>query len=100
MKKAYVVAEVQVTNPVAYQDYLPLSTASIVKFGGKFIVRGGQREQCEGEDATNNDAWRTVIAEFPSLEHAKGWYASVEYTQAKAVRQANSIGRLFIVEGV
>ena len=100
MKKAYVVAEIQVTNPVAYQDYLPLSTASILKFGGKFIVRAGQRDQCEGADAAHNETWRTVIAEFPSLEHAQGWYASEEYGQAKAVRQANSIGRLFIIEGV
>ena len=99
MKKAYVVAEIKVTNPQAYQDYLPLSTASVVKFGGRFIVRGGQRDQVEGRDDLHNETWRTVIVEFPSLEHAQGWYRSVEYTQAKAVRQANSTSRLFIVEG-
>lgn len=100
MKKAYVVAEIQITDPVGYEDYRPLSTASIAKFGGKFLVRGGQRAQHEGTDAQHNETWRTVIAEFPSLEHAQGWYDSVEYTEAKAIRQANSIGRLFIVEGV
>ena len=100
MKKAYVVAEIQITDPVGYEDYRPLSTASIAKFGGKFLVRGGQRAQHEGGDAQHSEAWRTVIAEFPSLEHAQRWYDSVEYTEAKAIRQANSIGRLFIVEGV
>jgi uncharacterized protein (DUF1330 family) len=100
MKKAYVVAEIQITNPAAYEAYRPLSTASINKFGGQFLVRGGQREQHEGADASHSGEWRTVIAEFPSLEHAQRWYASVEYTEAKAIRQANSVGRLFIVEGV
>jgi uncharacterized protein (DUF1330 family) len=100
MKKAYVIAEIRVTNPVGYQDYLPLSTASIQNFGGKFIVRGGTRAQLEGSDPAHNDGWRTVVAEFPSLERAQEWYASAEYAKAKAVRQANSEGRLFIVEGV
>ena len=100
MKKAYVVAEIQITNPSAYEEYRPLAAASIHKFGGQFLVRGGQREQREGEDAAHGPGWRTVIAEFPSLEQAQRWYASVDYTEAKAIRQANSVGRLFIVEGV
>jgi uncharacterized protein (DUF1330 family) len=99
MKKAYVVAEIQVTNPAGYPDYLPLSTASVEQYGGKFLVRGGQRRQYEGGDATHSDQWRTVIVEFPSMEQARAWYESAEYTKARTVRQANSIGRLFIVEG-
>lgn len=100
MKKAYVVAEIQITDPENYKEYLPLSTASISKFGGQFLVRGGQREQHEGADPQHGSNWRTVITEFPSLEHAQRWYASVEYTEARAIRQANSVGRLFIVEGI
>lgn len=99
MKKAYVVAEIKVTNPTGYADYLPLSTASLAQHGGTFLVRGGQRAQKEGADDAHNEGWRTVITEFPSFEQAQAWYDSVEYTKAKAVRQANSIGRLFIVEG-
>lgn len=99
MKKAYAIAEIQVTNPAAYEDYRQLSTASVAQYGGQFLVRGGQREQREGNDAAHSDAWRTVIVEFPSLEQARIWYDSVEYAKAKAIRQANSVGRLFIVEG-
>jgi uncharacterized protein (DUF1330 family) len=99
MKKAYAVAEIQVTNPEGYEDYKLLSTASIVKFNGTFIVRGGARDQREGEDAAHNNGWRTVILEFPSMDHAQRWYESVEYARARDVRQANSVGRLFIVEG-
>lgn len=100
MKKAYVVAEIQVTNPEGYEDYKQLSTASIAKFNGTFIVRGGARDQREGEDAGHNSGWRTVILEFPSMDHAQRWYESVEYARARDVRLANSVGRLFIVEGV
>jgi uncharacterized protein (DUF1330 family) len=100
MKKAYVVAEIQVTNPVAYEDYRALSTAAAAQYGGQFIVRGGVREQFEGDDDLHNRDWRTVIVEFPSLAQARNWYNSPEYGMARAVRQANSIGRLFLVEGV
>lgn len=99
MKKAYVVAEIQITNPAGYADYIPLSTASLAQHGGSFLVRGGQREQLEGADELHNQQWRTVITEFPSLAQARAWYNSIEYTNAKGLRQANSIGRLFIVEG-
>lgn len=99
MSKAYVVAEVQVTNPEPYGEYRQLSTASVEQYGGRFLVRGGLRDQREGEDDAHNDQLRTVIVEFPSLEQARHWYESVEYTRARAIRQANSVGRLFIVEG-
>ncbi len=99
MKKAYVVAEIQVTDPNGYANYVPLSTASLAQYGGSFLARGGRRVQLEGADDSHNEQWRTVITEFSSLEQAQAWYDSVEYTKAKGLRQANSIGRLFIVEG-
>jgi len=99
MKKAYVVAEVKVTDPAGYAEYVPLSTASLAQYGGTFLARGGQRVQMEGGDDSHNADWRTVITEFASLEQARTWYDSVEYARARGLRQANSIGRLFIVEG-
>jgi uncharacterized protein (DUF1330 family) len=100
MKKAYVVAEVKVENPVPYEEYRKLTTDTVARHGGRFIARGGVRDQREGEDERHNDGWRTVIIEFPSLPDARAWYESAEYEKAKQIRLANSIGRLFIVEGV
>lgn len=100
MKKAYVVAEIQVTNPTEYAGYRELSTAAAAQYGGRFIARGGAREQLEGDDAQHNAEWRSVIIEFPSVEQARTWYHSPEYTKAREVRQANSVGRLFLLEGV
>jgi uncharacterized protein (DUF1330 family) len=99
MKKAYVIAEVKVLNQEPYEAYRSLTTDTVARHGGQFIVRGGKRDQREGGDEQHNDMWRTVIIEFPSLAAAQGWYDSVEYTKAKEIRLANSIGRLCIVEG-
>ena len=99
MKKAYVVAEINVTNPDGYAEYRELSTAAADKYGARFLVRGGTRVQREGTDEQHNDQWRTVIVEFASLDQAHAWYDSVEYSKAREIRLANSIGRLFIVEG-
>jgi uncharacterized protein (DUF1330 family) len=100
MPKAYVVAEIQVTNPEGYADYRALSTASLAQYGGTWLARGGKRTQFEGADGQHDENWRTVVVEFPSMEQARTWYESPEYTHAREIRQANSIGRLFIVEGV
>lgn len=100
MKKAYVVAEVQVSNPEPYEAYRTLTTETVAQHGGQFIARGGKRDQREGGDDAHNENWRTVIIEFPSLAAAQGWYDSVEYQKAKEIRLANSFGRLYIVEGV
>ena len=100
MSKAYVVAEINITNPEGYAEYRPLSTSSVAQYGGQFLVRGGVRVQKEGGDDEHHEGWRTVIAEFPSLAQAQLWYDSVEYSKARQVRLANSVGRLFIVEGV
>jgi uncharacterized protein (DUF1330 family) len=45
-------------------------------------------------------AGRLVIVEFPSVERAKEWWASPEYSEARAIRQATSEGTLVVIEGV
>ncbi|MDB5798966.1 MAG: D-fructose-6-phosphate amidotransferase [Paucimonas sp.] len=100
MPKAYVVAEIQVSNPERYPDYQPLANATIEQYGGRWLVRGGKRDQVEGGDEQHGNGWRTVIVEFDSLQQARKWYDSAEYTEAKALRLAYSTGRLFLVEGV
>ena len=100
MSEAYVVAEIRVTQPSGYADYVVESSASVAKYGGEFLVRGGPRQQFEGQDDRHSAEWRTVIVKFPSMQQARLWYHSVEYTKARAIRVAHSEGRLFLVEGV
>ena len=92
---AYVIADVDVTNPAGYEPYRPQAAASIAQFGGRFIVRGGAAELLEGTPAPG----RTVVIEFPDADTAKRWYFSDEYQQALKIRQANSTARVILVEG-
>jgi uncharacterized protein (DUF1330 family) len=41
-----------------------------------------------------------VVLEFPTIEAAKRWYASVEYGKAKPIRLQHAEGHLVLVEGV
>lgn len=93
---AYVIAHIDVKDPVRYEDYKRMSPISIGKFGGKFIARGGTTEVLEG-------SWepkRLVLLEFPSVERAREWWASDDYAPAKALRQATSYGEMDIVDGI
>ena len=93
---AFVIALVDVTDPVRYEGYRQMVLPTITAYDGRFVARGGRTEVLEG-------AWtprRVVIVEFPSLERAKAWWASPEYAEAKALRQATSEGTLIVIEGV
>lgn len=100
MAKAFVIGEICVIDPTKFSEYRELSTAAVEKFGGTWLARGGERTQLEGGDGAHNAEWRTVIVEFPSVDSARAWYDSMEYTKAREVRIASSIGRLYIVSGV
>ena len=96
MAKGYIFAEIEITNPDGYKAYTQQVPATIEKYGGKFIVRGGVAEALEGDWPQR----RRVMLEFPSVEAAKRWYNSPDYEKPMALRKANSNGRLILLEGV
>jgi uncharacterized protein (DUF1330 family) len=93
---AYVIVQVDVKDPVRYDDYKKMVPSSIEKFGGRFLVRGGKTQTLEG----NWSPKRFVMVEFPDVDRAKAWWASPEYAEAKALRQATSESMLIIAEGI
>jgi uncharacterized protein (DUF1330 family) len=92
---AYVLAEIEITNPDGYREYTAIVPATIAKYGGRFLVRGGAAEVLEGDWPQR----RRVLLEFPSMQAAKQWFDSPEYEKPKAMRQAASKGRLLLMEG-
>jgi uncharacterized protein (DUF1330 family) len=92
----YVIANIDVKDPVRYADYIKMSPASIEAFGGRFIARGGRVDVMEGEWTPK----RLVLIEFPSAERAREWWASAEYADAKALRNATSDSQIVITEGI
>jgi len=93
---AYVIANIDVQDPVRYADYIELTPGTIAPFGGRFIARGGRAERLEGEVAVH----RIVVLEFPSYAQAKAWYDSDGYRVARAIRQSVSTGSLILVDGI
>jgi uncharacterized protein (DUF1330 family) len=93
---AYVVVEVEVNDPVRYENYKAMVPPSLETYGGRFLVRGGKVETLEGDWSPK----RFVMVEFPSAEQAKAWWASDEYAEAKALRQATARTQMIVVEGV
>ena len=93
---AYVIVDVHVRDPERYQEYRTMVPASLEKYGGKFLVRGGKFEKLEGD----RDFGRVVVLEFPGVEAARRWYDSPEYREAKALRLRTADSHLIIVEGV
>jgi len=74
---AYIIVEIEVTDPVGYEDYKKQAAATVHKYGGKYIVRGGKTEVLEGDWQPK----RIVILEFPTMERAREWLNCEEYRE-------------------
>lgn len=95
MPNAYIIANVEVTNPEQYEEYKRLSTIAMKAYGAEPCVRGGKVEVLEGDW---NPA-RFVMLKFPSVEQARAFYDSPEYQAAKKARQGAAVMRMIVVEG-
>ena len=92
---AYVLVKIEIHDPSGYEEYKKLTPASIAAYDGRFVVRGAQTESLEGD-------WnpqRIVVLEFPSVERAKEWWHSEQYTEAKIIRQRTAKTKMLVVEG-
>lgn len=96
MAHGYVIAQITVTDPVAYRDYVAAVTPLVEEHGGEYLVRGGHAETLEGVAPGE----RVVVIRFPSLAAAREWYFSDEYAEVKRLRQAASTSVQTLVEGV
>ncbi len=93
---AYIIAQINVTDQAKYQEYAKLAGPANVKFGGRFIVRGGKKTVLEGDIPFE----RIVINEFKDVATAKAFYDSVEYQAARQKRLGAADFNMIIVEGV
>lgn len=92
---AYVIAQVSVTDPEKFPAYQKLAAPAVEKYGGKYLARGGDTEVLEGDWAPP----RLVILEFPSMDAAREFYNSPEYTEAKEARKDSANFVLTLTDG-
>ena len=94
MAKGYWIANIDVTDPANYTQYLERARPAYEKFGARFVIRGGRNEAVEGSARS-----RQVVIEFDSFATALSCYHSPEYQAAAEIRRKFAIGEIVIVEG-
>ena len=92
---AYVIAEVEVTDPATFKQYADKAAGTIAAHDGRYIVRSGKTISLEG-DAPK----RFIVIQFESMEKAKAWEDSPDYEAIKPIRHSSAKSRVFIAEGV
>ena len=92
---AYIIVRMHVTDAERYQEYAKATPDVVAQYGGRFIVRGGETVTLEGPEEKD----RIVVLEFPSLDQAKAFYGSAEYTAAAKLRAGAASAQFVAVEG-
>jgi len=91
---AYIVVDIDVNNPVRYEEYKQIAPPSIAQYGGRYLARGGHTEVLEGEWVPH----RLVIVEFPTLQRAKEWHDCQEYRKARDLRHATAKSNMVVID--
>ena len=93
---AYVITDVEITDPDLYRQFIQQVTPTVERHGGKFVARGGAFETILGDWTPK----RLAILEFGSLEQVHTWLDSAEYNALADIRDRSSTINMVIVEGV
>jgi len=93
---AFVIVEIDVHDPIGYEEYKKRASATVEAHGGKYIVRGGKTEVLEGDWQPK----RVVVLEFDSMDRAKEWLNCEEYREPRKMRHATARTNMIVVEGV
>ena len=93
---AYLVVEVRITDPERAARYAAASPATVERYGGRYLARGGAISALEG----GWDPKRLVVIEFPSIERVREWHRSPEYAEVRKLREGAGEWRVVAVEGV
>ena len=96
MPAGYVIAQLKITNPENYKEYVEKVTPLVKKFGGEFLVRAGEFQIFDGETKFP----RIIVLKFASYEKALEWYNSDELKPVKQMRLDNSTSNSIIIKGV
>lgn len=93
---AYLVVDIDVTNPTQFEEYKKLAPAAVAKYGGRYLIRGGAYEAVEGDWKPQ----RLTVVEFESMEKAQAFYRSPEYQAAIKARKGAANMNMLLVQGV
>lgn len=93
---AYFIVDVNINDPQSYANYSKQVGPMVARYGGRFLVRGGETSAIEG----NWQPQRLVVIEFPDEATFRAWYDSPEYVEARTIRFNASTARAVLARGV
>jgi uncharacterized protein (DUF1330 family) len=96
MISAYLVADVDVTDAAAYEEYKRKVPATAERYGGTYLARGGLTKVLEGDWEPHS----LVIIELQDMVSLMGWYGSPDYSPLKARRLRCAKTRILALEGM
>ena len=92
---AYLIVNIVVRDAERYKAYVAAAPALVARWGGRYLVRGGPHEILEGAPQVN----RTVVLEFPSMQHIRDFHGDPEYQPLIRLRQESTDTQMFAIEG-
>ena len=93
---AYLIAQIEVHDPERYREYALHTPRVIAAFGGRMVVRNGERVVLEGPP----DPRRVIVLEFPTLADIQRFHASPEYTVLRRMREAAATAQIIAIDGL
>ena len=93
--KGYLVANLDIKDQPTFQRYREQVVPLIARYGGRYIIRGGEVENLEGRLALK----RLIVLEFPSIEAARSFYECPEYEAIKALRVQSTVSEVALISG-
>ncbi len=91
----YMILEIEVVDADVYGDYVKQAPATVTRYGGRYLVRGGAVTPLTG----GWEPQRMVVIEFPSMERFREWLTSPEYSAIAPLREQSTKGKVIVVEG-
>ena len=97
MPVAYLIVEMNITDPERYKEYMARAPAAVKAAGGEYLVRGGRHETLEGDWKPH----RVAMLRFPGYDEAKAFYDAEMYREARRHREGTTeYFNMVLVEGV
>ena len=93
---AYLIADIDIIDPVGYAEYKAKAPATVASFGGRYLARGGATDILEGTWTPK----RCVVIEFPTSTALKTWWSSPEYQPLRKIREQTTVSHLVMTEGI
>ncbi len=93
---AYLIVDVNLADPAAYEPYKAAVPALIARHGGEYLVRGGEFEVLEGD-------WRPtrlVLFRFPDRAAIHAFVNDPDYAPYKALRLSIATTDSVAVDGI